>query len=97
MSHSVAVSRQIREYSADNRKNLLAKYMRDSLIGNMPVAKAEMLARSNPEFLKENENSMSGFLEAEKVLSRWQAEMCRYDGLRSLLSYSKQVFESLQG
>ncbi len=97
MAHSVAEARQIKEFAAERRRNLLHKFMYKHNGYKVSHSQAEMLARTDPEFLTEFNDLESQHKHAEQVVAEWQAEMCRYDGLRSLLSYSKQVFESLQG
>ncbi len=91
----VAKARTVREHASDRRKNLLAKFMYKHSGGS--ISHSEMLARTDPDYLLESSSLEDQFLSGETVLSKLQAELCRYEGLRSLLSYSKQVFESLQG
>lgn len=94
MAIDVASARQIREFASDRRRNLLSKYLGSDCL---PMNQREHIARQNPQYHQEFEQLSEQYKEGEKIIAKWQAEMCRYDGLRSLLSYSRQVFDTLQG
>jgi hypothetical protein len=94
MAHDVAAARQIKEFSSERRKNILAKYA-STLSG--PQGQREMLARTLDGYSTEFEELASQCLEAEKVIARWQAEQCRYEAARSLLSFTKGLGNDLMG
>ena len=97
MANDVAEARQVREFAADRRKNLLAKYMRPYLEKDISATKAEWLARSEPDFIQATLQQENQFAVCEKVLAAYDAEKCRCDAARSLLSFSKIVMDNLQG
>lgn len=90
-------ARQVREFSSDRRKNLLAKFMYPFLRNGDSAAKAECAARTQEGFLSEMKQLEDQHLEAEKILAKVDAEKCRYEAARSLLSFSKTVKDDLQG
>lgn len=94
MAPDVGAARQIKEFSSERRKNLLAKYM-SKYIGTQGMREIE--ARNNSDYSEEFETLAKQELEAEKIVARWQAENCRYDAARSLLSFSKGIKNDLMG
>lgn len=94
MAPDVGAARQIKEFSSERRKNLLAKYIARR---EGPLGLRENLARNDSDYSEEFETLAGQALEAEKIISRYQAEVCRYEAARSLLSFSKQAFNTLQG
>lgn len=95
MSDDVGAARQIKEFSSERRKNLLAKYVARTVDGSQSAR--ETAARVHPEYSEEFEVLAKQELEAEKIIARWQAENCRYDAARSLLSFSKGIKNDLMG
>lgn len=90
-------ARQVREFAADRRKNVLAKYMYPYLRNGDSAAKAECYARTEEGFLLEMSQLEAQQMEAEKTLAKVEAEKCRYEATRSLLSFSRTVMDNLQG
>lgn len=94
MAHDVAAARQIKEFSSERRKNLLAKYMARRE-GSQGIR--ETMARNDSDYSEEFETLAKQELEAEKIVARWQAEQCRYEAARSLLSFTKGLKNDLMG
>jgi hypothetical protein len=86
---AVAMSRQIKEFIGDQRKNLLAKYVAGFLKSNSATA-AETLARANEEYQAELAALAETYTVAEKHLAKWDAYHCQLDALRSTLSLAKE-------
>ena len=91
-SSAVAMSRQIKEYSSDMRKNLLAKFTAPLLKDNSATA-AETLARANEQYQGELEMQMDQYRTAEKHLAEWDALHCKFEAARSALSLARSQIQ----
>ena len=87
MTADVGDAKQVREFSGDRRKNLLAKFVDPAL----PISKAETMARTNPEYIEELDSLAQQHALAEKTLAEWAAEQASFEAARSLLSYMKNL------
>ncbi len=96
MADDVGKAKQVREFSSENRKNLLARYIA-SVPANLPVSKAENMARSNASFIEEMQALEEQHLAAEQTLAHWAAEQCSFEACRSLLSFSREALRNLEG
>jgi len=85
---AVAMSRQIKEFISDQRKNLLAKYTAPLLRDNSATA-AETLARANDDYEAEFERLQDQYRTAEKHLAKWDALHCQFEAARSALSLAR--------
>jgi len=97
MADDVGMATQVREFISEDRKNLLSRYMKPWLMEDMASSKAEAMARTNEDFLKEYEALKQKFQDMEQLLTRWKAENASYDAARSLLSLAKETFRQLDG
>jgi hypothetical protein len=77
MASRVARAVQLREFMPEKTKNLLACYMRQYVDSGMPVAKAEVLARTQYEYVEELNDLMKQFEAAESVIHQYHAEQAR--------------------
>jgi len=89
LASAVAMSRQVKEFVGDQRKNLLAKYAAAHLRDGSAAA-AEMLARANPEYQAELATLADQYRIAEKHIAKWDALHCQLDAFRSSLSLGKE-------
>ena len=96
MAESVGTARQVKEFAAERRKNLLARYIAKTL-SNIPMSTREVIARNDSDYLKEFEEQAEQSKNAEQAIAKFQAEQCRYEAARSLLSFSRIAFDVLQG
>lgn len=89
MIDEVARARVIKESHGERKKQALAKAMAKSGVDSM--AKAEVAARIDDEYLRKVEE-IDGDLEvAEKSLLRWSVAQTRIEGLRTVISLQKSV------
>jgi len=88
LSSAVAMSRQIKEFASDLRKNLLAKYVVKYLADNTATA-AESKARADEQYVDELESLMTQYRTAEKHLANWDAIHCKFEAARSALSLAR--------
>ena len=96
LAPAVAKARQVKEFSSDRRKNLLARYMAPLLIGGS-VASAETTARADMDYGMGLDDLARQYREAEEVLAEWAATNATFEASRSLLSLSKELLRSLDG
>ena len=93
MAESVGLSRQVRDFASERRKNLLAKYCP---VGES-AAKAEISARKDPEYLAELDKLAEQSRDAEITITRWDAEKASFEACRSLLSFNRESLRQLEG
>lgn len=92
----VAYARQIKEFSSDQRKMLLAKYVVPVLKENSMTA-ADAIARTSPEYKNELAILERQYQHAERTLAEWAAWQSTFEASRSLLSLSKETLRHLDG
>lgn len=86
---AVSLSRQIKEFSSDLRKNLLARYVAPFLRAGESATAAETLARADVEYRLELIELQSSYTKAEKHIAKWDALHCQFEAQRSALSLAK--------
>ena len=93
----VAVSRQIKEFASDRRKNLLARWTRNAICGDktLSATMAEAIARANPQFQVEFEQQEKDYREAELSLAKWEATKATFEAARSLNSFNKERLSNI--
>ena len=74
MAPEVAWAVQLREFMPEKTKNLLACHMRQYIEADMPVAKAEILARTQYQYVEELNDLMKQLEAAELVIHQYKAE-----------------------
>lgn len=89
---AVAMSRQIKEFSSDMRKNLLAKYTAPLLKDNSATA-ADTMARANDDYQFALGVLADQYRKAEKHLAEWDALHCKYEAARSALSLARSQIQ----
>lgn len=97
LSEKVGEARQVKEFSSERRKNILAKHMAPYLAQGDSVAKAEYFARTSEHFLADMEKLERDHLLAESAIASFDVAKCRYEARRSLLSHSRHIQDELQG
>lgn len=96
LSPLVGRARQIKEFSSDQRKNILAveqmKHVKSEGVGA-----SEILARSSPEYLKRLQVLEQNYEEACATIAEWDAVMARFEACRSLGAMYRETVKTLQG
>ncbi len=95
LAPQVGSAKQVKEFSSDQRKNLLARYMLPAIKNGESAASSEVYARSNEAYRAEMEELKTSLASAEVVLAQWTAENASFEAARSLLSFLKEQFRSL--
>jgi hypothetical protein len=90
LTSAVAMSRQVKEFVGDQRKNLLSKYVAPHLKDGSATA-AETLARANEQYQAELTVLADQYRTAEKHIAKWDALHCQLDAFRSSLSLGKEM------
>lgn len=93
----VGAARQIKEFASDQRKNLLAAIQADYIGKGESVAAAEILARSNPVYIRRLLDLQESHKNAEVTLAEWQYTLVRLDAARSMLAMSRETLRTLDG
>lgn len=91
----VAAARQVKEFSSERRKSLLAVYMQD--YANHPTNRAETLARQSEGYLMELEIQEKQYRKSEEVIAKWNVTMVKFDAARSLMAQSREIMRHLDG
>lgn len=94
LAEPVAMARQVKEFSSERRKALLAQFTVPLLIGNSSAA-AEAMARANPEYLAGLTALEEQYRTSENMIAKWQATICTFDAARSLMSMSKEQLRQI--
>lgn len=94
---SYANARQIVDYDADRRKQLLARWARNAIAGDkgMSAAMADTLARAHPSYDESLTALANDLTNAYEVVAKWQALMARLDAARSLMAVSRTVLDRM--
>ncbi len=95
LAPQVGAAKQVKEFSSDQRKNLLARYMLPAIKNGESAASAEVYARSNEAYRAEMEELKTSLASSEVVLAQWTAENCSFEAARSLLSFLKEQFKAM--
>lgn len=91
----VALARQVKEFSSDRRKALLARYMRTHLDEGKSSAAAETIARSGEAYQAELKLLEDHYRQSEEAIAKWTATQATFDAARSLMSMSKEAMKLL--
>ncbi len=97
LSAQVGAAKQVRNYDADRRKNLLAKYVVRYLEAGESATAAEQYARADGAYQSELEFLAKGHESAEQTIAEWDAEFASFEAARSLLSMQKETMRTLEG
>lgn len=93
----VALSRQIKEFSSDQRKNALAEAMAPLLREGMGVAAAEATARASDGYKAKIASYGNDYRSAEATIAKWQATNATFDALRSVYAMTRETVNKFQG
>ncbi len=74
MAPRIARAIQLREFMPERKKNLLAYHMRKYIEADMPVAKAEVLARTQYQYVEELNDLMNQLEAAELVIHQYKVQ-----------------------
>lgn len=88
---ATAMAKQVKEYSSEQRKNLLARHMLKPLKDGESVAAAETMARASIEYEKDFALLCDQHRKAEQHTLQTDALFSKLDALRSLLSMAKET------
>ena len=92
MVESVAKARQIRDYDGDRRKRALSVAVADILRnGDMSGIAAEHMARSSDGYGEAMKMIGKDLVNAEQIITAWDAAKLRWETARSLLSVQKTM------
>ena len=86
-----AKARVIKESHGERCKQALHKAMAKA--GADSMAKAEVMARVDPQYLAQYEQLTEDLMTAEKALLRWSVLQTRIDGLRTKISLAKETLK----
>lgn len=92
-AENVGKAKQVREFASERRKNLLALYIDKDL----PSAKAEALARKNPEYLQRFDELALQSEAAEITIAKYAATQHSFEAARSLLSFTRESLRQFEG
>jgi hypothetical protein len=89
MTALVGVARQVKEFSSDQRKNVLAAEQIKYIRAGESVAAAENLARSSPTYLAMFKSLEKTYADACGTIAEWEAVFARFEACRSMLSMAR--------
>jgi ribulose kinase len=95
ITDDVGRSRQIREFSSDQRKRALGRAMQAALAGGESTSKAEAEARASEPYGKELAQLAKELTAAEQTLARWDVLRIKWESARSLLSVQKSQMQMM--
>lgn len=87
----VGVARQIKEFSSDQRKNVLAAEQVKFIARGESVAAAENLARSSPTYLEKFKALEKSYADSCGTIAEWEATFARFEACRSMLAMARQT------
>jgi len=93
LKSSVAMAKQIVEFSGDRRKSALSVYVVEFLKQDMTLGAAEHNARADERFKAEMKAIMNQTGEAEKTIKAWELQRIKFECARSLLSAERSLLE----
>lgn len=93
----VGAARQVKEFSADQRKNALAGEQIKFIQRGESVAASENLARSSPVYLERFKQLEADYASACATIAEWDAVFARLDACRSMLAMSRETLRTLEG
>lgn len=87
----VGAARQIKEFSSDQRKNILAGEQVRFIQRGESVAASETLARSSFVYLENLKSLERNYATACGTIAEWEAVFARFEGCRSMLAMARQT------
>jgi hypothetical protein len=93
----VGAARQVKEFSADQRKNALAAEQIKFIQRGESVSASENLARSAPAYLERFKALEKMYADACATIAEWEAVFARLDACRSMLAMSRETLRTLEG
>lgn len=88
-TEAVAMARQIKEFSSDQRKNLLARYKFKYRSEVESDAGQESLARADAQYQSELDAMAEQYRKAEHHIGAYDAAYAKFDACRSLLAMAR--------
>ena len=85
MAQQVARALQVREFMPERKKDLLAYHMREYIEADIPIAKAEALARTQYDYIEELNDLMKQLEAAELVIHQHEAEQASRGNRRIII------------
>src|SRR5438477_10384726 len=74
MAQLIARALQVREFMPERKKDLLAYHMREYIGADIPIAKAEALARTQYDYIEELNDLLKQLEAAELVIHQHEGE-----------------------
>jgi uncharacterized protein (DUF1330 family) len=93
----VGAARQIKEFSSDQRKNILAAEQVRFIQRGESVAAAENLARSDPAYVTRFKDLEKQYADACATIAEYEAVFARFEACRSMLAMTRESMRILQG
>lgn len=91
MAPHVGAARQVKEFSSDQRKNILAAEQVKFIQQGESAAASEVLARGSPVYLAKFKELETSYAAACGTIAEWEAIFARFEGCRSMLSMAKET------
>ena len=93
LKSSVALAKQIVEFSGDRRKSALSVYVVEFLKQDMTLGAAEHNARADERFKADMKAIMQQTGGAEKTIKEWELARIKFECARSILSAERSLLE----
>jgi hypothetical protein len=93
----VGMARQVKEFSSDQRKNILAAEQVKFIQRGESVAASENLARSSPAYLERFKALETAYAEACGTIAEWEAVFARFEAARSIHAMLKTTMGIMEG
>jgi hypothetical protein len=95
MAPSLGMAKQVREFSSDRRKQILAVEMVKAMKTEKSATAAEAIARASDLYRIAMDEQAKQLADAETVIATWQATEASFEASRSLLSMQKEGLKRL--
>jgi hypothetical protein len=89
------LAKQVIDYDSDRRKNLLAKYARQHIQAGESATAADLLARSDPEYVAALDIQAEELRTAYATTGKWDALHVRWETGRSLLALTREQLKTM--
>lgn len=94
LAPQVALARQVKEFSSDRRKELLARFTK-AYLADGSVAQAEVSARADHGYEAGLSELEKQYQAAEHTIAKWQATQATFEAARSLISLNKEIARNM--
>lgn len=91
LTGQVGIARQVKEFSSDQRKNVLATEQIKFIQRGESVAASENLARSSPAYIEQFKALEKNYADACGTIAEWEAVFARFEACRSMLAMARST------